>query len=373
MRIQTSLIALALISAASAAQAGPLCDAARAAAPGRPCAESEHGVALAFTQERAAELLGYARGGEEAFKTRFGVEPSRYVVSETGATGREDRAAALKAAGFDVIVPWRLRQAQINAEVGALRSRFTEMMAMNGMSDDQIDQALEQPLARMRERHTPEAMAANEAGAIPRQLGVGWYARAFWPDAAPEPEARHASPGPDWMDEIAGQLLETQAMADDKRTQFAEIYSGRHRMAPTSDAAKLLDLSAFLSGEHPMRAMGGGPGGPGGPGGGPVRIMMGGPGGPGGGPGGPPGGPGGRSMPAPMLYGFQARMFADYLAEKSGDPAVFGRLGQAFGAGTTFETWLAGEGAALGLPATVEALSADWRGWLQGRLGAPAS
>lgn len=101
--------------------------------------------------------------------------------------------------------------------------------------------------------------------------------------------------------------------------------------------------------------------------------MMGGPGGPGGGPGGPPGGAGGRSMPAPMLYGFQARMFADYLAEKSGDPAVFGRLGQAFGAGTTFESWLAGEGAALGLPATVEALSVDWRGWLQGRLGAPAS
>lgn len=366
MRIQTSLIVLALVAAASTAQAGPLCDAARVAAPGRPCAESEHGVALAFTQDRAAELLGYARRGEEAFKARFGVEPSRYVVSETGATGREDRADALKAAGFGVVVPWRLRQAQINAEVGALRSRFTEMMAMNGMTDEQINQALEQPLARMRERHTPEAMAANEAGAIPRQLGVGWYAHAFWPDAAPDPEARHASPGPDWMDEIAGQLLETPAMADDKRAQFAEIYSGRHRMAPAADAAKLADLSAFLSGEHPMRAMGGGPGGPGG---GPVRIMMGGPGGPGG----PMGGPGGRSMPAPMLYGFQARMFADYLADKSGDPAVFGRLGQAFGAGTTFETWLAGEGAGLGLPATVDALSTDWRSWLQGKLGAPAS
>lgn len=381
MRIQTSLIALALISAASAAQAGPLCDAARAAAPGRPCAESEHGVALAFTQDRATELLGYARRGEEAFKADFGVDPSRYVISETGATGREDRADALKAAGFAIVVPWRLRQAQINAEVGALRSRFQEMMAMNGMSDEQIDQALEQPLARMRERHTPEAMAANEAGAIPRQLGVGWYARAFWPDVAPEPEARHASPGPDWMDEIAGQLLETQAMADDKRAQFAEIWSGRHRMAPKTDAARLADLPAFLSAEHPMRAMGGGLGGPG-AGGGPVRVMMGGPGGPGGGggpmmfggPGGGPGGPGGtRAMPAPLLYSFQARMFADYLAEKSGDPAVFGRLGKAFGSGAAFEIWLAGEGAGLGLPATVEALSADWRSWLQGRLGAQAT
>ena len=37
-------------------------------------------------------------------------------------------------------------------------------------------------------------------------------------------------------------------MAEEKRTQFAEVYGGRHRMAPLSDAARLLDLPAFLSG-----------------------------------------------------------------------------------------------------------------------------
>lgn len=361
MFIRTSLIALALASAATAAWAGPLCDAARTAAPGRPCAESANGVALAFTLDRANELLGFAQAAEAGFKARFGVEPPRYVVSETGATGREDRADALRAAGFGVVAPWRLRQAQINAEVGALRSRMQEMAAMNAMSDEQIASAMEQPLARMRERHTPEAMAANEAGAIPRLLGTGWYARAFWPDAAPDPEARHASPGPDWMDEISGQLQETPAMAEDKRTQFADIHAGRHRMAPRSDAAKLLNLPAFLSGEHPVRAMAAGQGGRQG---GPVMMMM---------AGGGHGGPAAQSMPAPLLYGFQARMFADYLAEKSNDPAVFGRLGKAFGAGTTFEAWLAGEGAAMGLPESIEALTADWRAWLQARLGAPAA
>lgn len=360
MFIRTSLIALALASAAAAAQAGPLCDAARAAAPGRPCAESANGVALAFTLARANELLGFAQAGEAAFEARFGVAPPRYVVSETGATGREDRADALRAAGFGVVAPWRLRQAQINAEVGALRSRFQEMAAMNGMSEEQIASAMEQPLARMRERHTPEAMSANEAGAIPRLLGAGWYARAFWPDAAPDPEARHASPGPDWMDEISGQLLESRTMAEDKRTQFADIYGGRHRMAPASDAARLLDLPAFLSAEHPVRAMTTGQGGRQG---GPVIMMM----------GGGHGGGATQSMPAPMLYGFQARMFADYLAGKSNDPAVFGRLGKAFGAGMTFEAWLADEGAAMGLPGNVEALAADWRAWLQGTLGAPAA
>ena len=351
--------------AASAAQAGPLCDAARVAAPGRPCVESDNGVALAFTQDRAAELLGFAQRAETEFQTRFGVAPPRYVVSETGATGREDRAEALRAAGFTVLTPWRLRQAQINAEVGALRTRFEEMGAMNGLSAEQTASAMEGVLARMRERHTPEAMAANEAGTIPRLLGGAWYARAFWPDAAPDPASRHASPGPDWMDEIAGLLMETEAMADDKRGQFADVYAGRHRMAPASDAAKLLDLPAFLSAEHPVKAMtaqaaaGGGAGGP-------VRITMGGPGG--------PGGPGGaQSMPAPMLYGFQARMFADYLAERSGDPAVFGRLGLALGEGVAFDAWLAAEGASVNLASSVEALTADWRNWLQGKLGAPAA
>lgn len=353
--------------AASTAQAGPLCDAVRPVVPGRPCAESEHGVALAFTQERAAELLSFAQRGEAEFQARFGVAPTRYVVSETGANGREVRTDALRAAGFAVVVPWRMRQAQINAEIDALQKRLHEVMAMNGMSDAQIASAMEQPLARLRqERHTPEAMSANEAGAIPRMLAAGWFARAFWPDLAPDPE-RHASPAPDWMDEVAGQLMETEAMAEDKRTQFAEVYAGRRRMAPASDAAKLTDLPAFLSAEHPARAMMAAQGGPvSGPGsalgGGAVRITMGGPG----------GGPA-QSMPAPLMYGLQARMFADYLVEKTGDRAIFGRLGQAFGAGTAFETWLAADGAALGLAPTVEGVAADWRTWLQGRLGTPAA
>lgn len=360
MRIRTSLIALAMAAFASPALAGPLCDAARAAAPGRPCAESEHGVALAFTLDRANELLGFAKAGEEAFKARFGADPSRYVVSETGATGREDRAEALKAAGFGVVVPWRLRQAQINSEVGGLRSRFQEIAAMNGMSDEQINRALEQPLARMRERHTPEAMAAREAGAIPRLLGVGWYDRAFWPDAAPEPDARYGSPGADWMDEISGLVLQTPAAAEEARTQFADVYAGRHRMAGRGDVAKILDLPSFLAAEHPSRTAADGQGGQqGGP---PMRVGM----------GGPSGGGAGATMPAHFLYDLQAQMFTDFLADKSTDPAVFGSLGRAFGAGKTFDAWLAAEGAGMGLPATIDALTAEWRAWLQGKLGAPA-
>lgn len=361
MTIKTSLIALAAAAVASAAHAGPLCDAARPAGSGRPCAESEHGVALAFTMDRANELLGFAKAGEAEFTARFGVAPSRYVVSETNASGREDRADALRAAGFEVIVPWRLRQAQINAETAALRSRFSEMMAMNGMSEDQINRALQQPLARMSERHTPEAMAANEAGAIPRLLGTGWYGRAFWPDAAPDPEARHGSPGPDWMDEVSGLVLQTQAKADENRTQFADVYAGRHRMAGRGDVAKLLDLPAFLAAEHPSRAMMDDQGGP--QGGAPVRVVM----------GGAPGGPGGATMPPQFLYGLQAQMFADFLEDTSTDPKVFGSLGRAFAAGQTFEAWLAAEGAGMGFPTTLDGLNAAWRNWLEAKLGAPAS
>ena len=97
---------------------------------------------------------------------------------------------------------------------------------------------------------------------------------------------------------------------------------------------------------------------------GPVVMMM---------VGGGHGGAGTQSLPAPMLYGFQARLFADYLADRSGDAAVFGRLGRAFGAGMSLEAWLADEGAAMGVPGNVEALTADWKAWLTGELGAPAA
>lgn len=72
------------------------------------------------------------------------------------------------------------------------------------------------------------------------------------------------------------------------------------------------------------------------------------------------------------LFYNQGRVFADFLIDRTGNPAVFGAIGEAFGRGETFEVWLAANGGALGLAATVPELDLQWRAWLETRFGRTA-
>ena len=74
---------------------------------------------------------------------------------------------------------------------------------------------------------------------------------------------------------------------------------------------------------------------------------------------------------APLFYS-QGRVFADYLLDRTGQPAVFASISEAFARGDSMDTWLAREGRSRGLPTSVAALDRDWRGWLRARLGPPA-
>jgi hypothetical protein len=73
------------------------------------------------------------------------------------------------------------------------------------------------------------------------------------------------------------------------------------------------------------------------------------------------------------LFYLQGRMLADFLIDRTGDPAIFADIGAAFGRGRTIEQWLAERGPAHRLPATLDGLDAAWRAWLRNRFGAPAA
>lgn len=61
------------------------------------------------------------------------------------------------------------------------------------------------------------------------------------------------------------------------------------------------------------------------------------------------------------LFYIQARGFADFLIEKTGRAVIFADIARALAGGRTFEAWLSNEGAALGLPGTVDGLDRLWR------------
>ena len=61
----------------------------------------------------------------------------------------------------------------------------------------------------------------------------------------------------------------------------------------------------------------------------------------------------------------QTRGLLDYLELRAGEPTVLGDIADALRAGADIRQWLKASGVRAGLPATVESLEHDFRGWAE--------
>ena len=73
-----------------------------------------------------------------------------------------------------------------------------------------------------------------------------------------------------------------------------------------------------------------------------------------------PAGAGPRPAAMERVFYIQARVFADYLIQKSGRPTILADIAQGMAGGVSFEVWLAAKGGDFGLPASVRDLQKDW-------------
>jgi len=344
------IVAMPMLLAGAMAVTGmtaPAGGCAALAGASRACVDTAGGLVLAGTADRAQALAAIATQGEARFRTRFARAVPRYAVVEmAGATIDTALDARLKAAGYLWRLPWLSEAAMAGAYRGSvLRAVEAQAKAM-ALDPARTEQLKAAALAQQAARLDPAKMREREAGALPHELGHGWFIRAYWPAAERKGSGDHyGGPAPDWMDEVAAVLMESDAMADGRRARFATLYRGDDAAA----RARLLDLAAFLSGGHPAlpaldlpRSGGGG-----------VRVLTG-------------AEAAGVAAVAGDFY-LQARLFADYVLDRSGDPAAFRSAGAAFAAGRTTAEWLATDGARLKLPGTVAGVERDWRAWLAQR------
>ena len=358
MRRTAGLLAgLALSLAWSGAAAGQdLCAQTLRAAPGKACAANPHGVVLAPDQAEAARIAAAVRDGEDRFARHFGRPPPLYAILEDF---QAEELRALNAAGFVRTLPW-LTPAQFAAAArDSVRRGAEAQAAARGLTAEQVAAVVQQAEARWREMNSPEAQAARDAGVLPHEIGHGWYVQLYWPGTQLDRGSHYGGPGPDWLDETAAILMESDAFAADRRRQFENIYRGSSPQPALNgiSAAELIDLRRFLTREHPGRALqevrqmeaGSGP---------QVRVLT--------------GEEARRAAGGAALFYLQGRMFADFLIDRTGNPAVFAEIGAAFGAGRTIDQWLAQRGAANRLPGTLTELDTAWRAWLQSRFGVPA-
>lgn len=339
------MLALAFLLISTAPD--PLCARALAVAPDLSCAPAGQGVALASSSAEAERLAAHARAAETRFAAHFGRGAAPYVVVSTPPV--PDRAA-FNAAGFAHVLPWPAPRAFDEAARRSVADGARRFAASQNMTPAQTEEVVARALSQI-----PDAAAQNalDAGMVPHELGHLWFTAAFWPerpDGGGDAAARHyGGPGPDWLDEAAAVVMEDEATAAMRRSQFRALMRNETvpAIGPLEGRAILLDLPGLLSREHPglARAVAAAPqvAGNGG-----IGVSF------------TPAGAGPRPGALERVFYIQTRVFADYLIQTSSRPAVLADIAQGLAQGRSFDAWLAEEGPAHGLPSSLAALQEGW-------------
>jgi hypothetical protein len=358
---------IAVAALAAAGQSGrPSQAAADACAslslPGLPaCKATMSGVVLAATMEEAEAAAAAANQGEERFRRHVG-PVTRYAVVVTGDAAGAIRS--LRASGYDVVLPWLNPAARRSGLEESVRRSTEARLAGRGMTREQIDGAVASALAQVRGGGQGNRLLASYA-AVAHELGHLWLIHGFWPrPGAGGPAAgagaragHYGGPAPDWLDEAAAIAMEDEPLTAPRRTRFRELQAGRV-------GGRVESLATFFRMDHPLKGVGqlirSGQVGSGGTDnvtvltGQEVESRL------------------GISADAGPNFYAQARVVADFLMARSGDPAILGDIAQHLARGETMEQWLAARGPAHGLPGTMTELDANWTQWVRTQYGEPA-
>lgn len=305
--------------------------------------------AAGFTYGRDADAvraltedIGAARA---IYRTHFGRLPPRGAVLAAGTqqSVSADEARSLRSAGARWVLPWIDAADRDGALERKIRAAITQQMP--GMSQEAVDAAVARALA---------SAAGGEPGAdtsirsaLRHELGHKWLIADRWPrfteeESASRTDSHYGGPAPDWLDETAAVLMEDAAMTARRRDLFGAIRRGGE------PGERVVALAEFVTMDHPLAArvrtqLDRKPGAS-------VMIVT---------------GEEARHLAAgSRAFYAQARVFADYLIERSGRPDVFAAIADAAAEDQDFATWLGRQGADYGLPATLPALERDWSDWL---------
>jgi hypothetical protein len=304
-----------------------LCVSALSAAPAyTECVAAGEGVGLAKSKAEASALAEFGKVARERFIHHFPSAPGPYAVFFAE---KDPPVAQLKAAGFASVLPWSSPEEIARQLIESGLQRAIEMSK----------RPLPSEVASVARAKIPALVAklkSQQNDVIAHELGHQWYEEIYW-RGRPAPNNGYGTLAPDWLDETAAILMEGQDMTADRRKSFRKAW------ATASVDAQLRkngigDLAGFLMQTHPTTAEGRGPRTPG------VSASVG-------------------SQSKSGFYD-QARMFADYLMEKTSDPAVFSRLTRFVAKGGALERWFAEQNAYPELPRSVQALQEDWIAWL---------
>lgn len=358
---------------AAAAATGAQADTCRSG-PGRVCRVIGNIQVHARSAERLEELRAPVAAAQGLFKRHFAAPVPAGALVDASSIPAGQRSMLMQA-GLAWVLPWLDPQDTQAVLQSSIRAQLRAQMP--DASESEIEASLAQSLAAIpAPSGSAPAGRASAAppmleGALQHEIGHQLFIHAYFDDAeraAAQSDAPvyGAADAPDWLDEAAAILTEDAAMAEGRRAAFA-------RQMRKAGLPSLKPLAEYFAMPHPGiasaevaalvgRQAAGEAGATDGTSGSQVAVIV-----------VDDLAPGQRAgLEEEGDFYAMTRVFADFLLETSGDPAVFGRIAQAVRQQRDVAAWLAA--ADTGLPyRTLAALEAGWRAWVGKRYLAAAS
>lgn len=310
------------------------------------CAQDGDLLAVSTSQERADLILSAMQTAQARYTDVFDRVPGLTAVVEDG-RAFPGLAQELMDDGY-IVKPWISPQSMREQFEAQLRPALEAQMAdqPQAVIDAAIDNSLAQRVdGNNRVRHG-DAIIAHE-------LGHMWLMKTYdWPEIdTGDARAYGAAAAPDWFDETAAVLMETDELTSERRSNLCaglpENAADRLNRYFTMEHPLLqLAAQAAQRAEAAERAAGEDSSGP--------RIMMfskdaleee-----------------GADLIDAEQFYGL-TRSLVDYLVARTGSETIFDTLAQALVSGQSFDSWLAS--GVDGLPGSQQALIDDLAAFIE--------
>ncbi|MET0327363.1 MAG: hypothetical protein ABW163_01185 [Luteimonas sp.] len=324
--IVISVVSAGLLAAAPAAFAANARDCPDVAdPPAAVCQPATHGLAYADTQDDVRLAATALDAAAVQFGEIFGrsLPPGLLVLSST--FSGDDAQQFAQTHGLSFAQSW-LSPADKRAQIEIVMRRATP----------------DADAARMESIFSQ--IEAQHVDTLRHELGHAQYRAAFWPDAAPSPDA-YGTSAPDWLDEASAVLMEGRPGRALRERHFLEAWR--------QSSPAIQPLAEFLTMAHPvtaqkralMQAQSGTQTASG------VQVMA----------------MRGPDADAGGMFYSQSLLFADFLIDASPDPQVLGMISAALSDDVDFSDWLTDNGARHGLPTDVTALQHAWDIWCEAR------
>ncbi|XBQ16629.1 MAG: hypothetical protein ABL308_01855 [Oceanicaulis sp.] len=200
------------------------------------CTERDGVLSVAATQARAEAVLVTALDARERFTAVFERAPGRTAIIED-MPRFPGFGAELRADGW-IVKPWISPDAMRETLAAQMRPALRQAMpdASEAEIEARITPVLDQRVGRDEKVRHAEAIIAHELGHL-------WFIDVFdWPQSETGERAYGAAAAPDWLDETAAVILESDALTEERRAALCA-------RLPEDPAA---EYQRFFTIDHPL-------------------------------------------------------------------------------------------------------------------------